>query len=215
MPKVQPQSASLIVEAVASVVKNIMEKYDCSHDWQHIQRVRKLALKLAHSFEPGHVKLFEVELAALMHDLNDCKYSNVVDIPNLLKSSGLSDETVIEEILFIIDNVSYSKEVKNIKSGTVVPITKELACVRDADRLDALGAIGIARCCAFGGIKSRRLYSLEDFEGAPNTTAEHFYEKLLRLKNMMCTDLGKKIAQERTGIMETFINEMRREVFED
>jgi uncharacterized protein len=215
MPETTHDSYSSVIEAVAAVVKRIMEKYDCSHDWQHIQRVRKLAMKLAHSFKPGQVKLVEVELSALMHDLNDGKYSSVVDIPQLLKTNGLTDESMIKEILFIIENVSYSKEIENIKKKKVVPITNELACVRDADRLDALGAIGTARCFAFGAAKSRKFYSLDNFENEPNTSVEHFYEKLFRLKDMMCTEMAKKMAEKRTVIMKTFIDEMRREVFED
>ena len=215
MPETNPGSHQSVIDAVASVVKNIMEKYDCSHDWQHIQRVRKLALKLAQSFKPGQIKPLEVELAALMHDLNDSKYSNVVDVPQLLKSNGLTDESVIKEILFIIDNVSHSKEIENIKNNTIVLVTNELACVRDADRLDALGAIGIARCLAFSAVKRRRIYELDDFENGPNTSVEHFYEKLFKLKEMMCTDMGKGMAEKRTEIMKTFINEMHREVFED
>lgn len=198
-----------VLEKVKAVVREEMEKNDCSHDWQHIQRVTKLALHLASSVK--EVDVFVVELGALLHDLNDHKYAARFDISSILLSFGVSQE-VVRQVVHITENVSYSKQMAKISADEKEVLTEELKCVRDADRLDALGAVGIARCCAFTAIKHQRLYNVNDFEGDGKTVVGHFYEKLFNLPDLMCTELGRQMAQERIKIMRDFVDQMRREI---
>lgn len=198
-----------VLEKVRQVVKTEMEKNDCSHDWHHIQRVTRLALHLAKSVSGADH--YVVELAAFLHDMNDHKYSARFDISLLLRELGV-DNATISKVLFITENVSYSKQMEKIKKNEEEVLTDELKCVRDADRLDAIGATGIARCCAFTAVKGKRLYNENDWEGDGNTAVGHFFEKLFKLPDLMCTPLGRQLAEERIQIMREFIKQLEDEV---
>ncbi len=185
------------------------ESEGSGHDWWHIHRVRNLAVHIA---EIENADLFIVELAALLHDLDDWKISgdkNLTQTRSWLKRFELSHEQ-IERVLVIIEEVSFK--------GAKVPTpttTLEAAIVQDADRLDAIGAIGIARTFAYGGNKKRLLYhpdekpqlhaSFEEYQNTTASTISHFYEKLLLLKKRMNTKTAKEMAEKRHQFMETYL----------
>ncbi len=165
------------------------------HDYYHIERVVKMAKRIA---QEENADLFLVELSAWLHDLGDYKLHNGVDraaelISGFLLLQGLGSET-IKKVLEIVSQVSFSK-------GNA-PTTLEAKIVQDADRLDALGAIGLARTFAYGGSKQREIYNPESPE---ETSIQHFYDKLLKLKGLMNTDAAKKLAEERHLFLEQFL----------
>lgn len=176
---------------------------DPSHDWSHILRVRKLALAIAqHEIESGQqVDLELVEMGALMHDLGDAKYAQAEGEAESLIRHLLTDHWPEERIIMllqIIDNVSYSKECKR----PCVMDGREWACVQDADRLDAIGAMGAARCLIFGGCRNRSIV----------TSLEHFEEKLFKLKGMLKTTKGRALADERHRFMLQFYHQIHSEL---
>lgn len=166
------------------------------HDLDHTLRVYRMALNIAEN-EGADTEI--VGLAALLHDVDDRKISpetcdSLGRARDFLHSHGLSGGSS-EKILRIISQVSYS--------GGKVPDSLEGKCVQDADRLDAMGAIGIARTFAYGGSKGRRIH---DSAGEDKTTSvQHFYDKLLKLENLMNTETGQKLARERHIYMEEFL----------
>jgi len=187
------------------------EEDGSGHDWWHIHRVRNLAIHLA-NLEGGD--LFIVELAALLHDLDDWKLSGDEKMEQtkawLIQTGLLSEQS--EKILSIIAEVSFKG------AGVETPTTSlEAAVVQDADRLDAIGAVGIARTFAYGGNKGRLLYHPDEnpemhdsFEAYQKTTAptiNHFYEKLLLLKDRMNTSSAKKMAEGRHQFMEKYLEQ--------
>ena len=193
----------VVVCAAEDFVKKELAGVDGSHDWWHIHRVRNLALKLASMegiSEP--TKLEVIELAALLHDVKDWKYSGsdhagVTAVEEFLQSINYSPEHT-KTILFVISNIGF----KEVLSKKMKPaITPELGIVQDADRIDAIGAIGIARCFTFGGSKHRVLHdptiaprtelSKESYMKEKGTTINHFHEKLLLLKDKMKTKSGR------------------------
>ena len=190
---------------------------DCSgHDYFHTLRVYNMAVKLA---EQEHADLDIVRLAALLHDVDDIKlspetYANQDRAAGCLRAHGVS-ETRIKTICGVIGVVSFRG------SDSVTPETVEGKCVQDADRLDALGAIGIARAFAYGGSRGRVMYDPEvkpvenmDGEQYQNhcaTTVNHFYEKLFLLKDLMNTDTAKKIAEQRENYMRRYLAEFLKE----
>ena len=180
-------------------------------------RVYRLAIQIA---EQENADMLIVQLAALLHDVDDVKLSlethetkrNAV---RFMKNSGVDDK-VIASVCKIIDEVSFAG------TDSVVPSTLEGKCVQDADRLDAIGAIGIARAFAYGGSKGRRIHDPDikpmtnmnkaDYNQNHNSTSiNHFYEKLLLLKNMMNTETAKKMAMHRQAVMEDFLEEFMAE----
>jgi len=167
------------------------------HDYYHIERVVKVAKKLA---EEENADVFMVELAAWLHDLGDYKLNDGVNRSAELISGFLLLENVeaeiIHKVIEIVSQVSFSKGNK--------PTSLEAMIVQDADRLDALGAIGIARCFAYGGKKGNEIYNPEHPE---ETSIQHFYDKLLKLKDMMNTSAAKKIAEERHQFLENFLQQ--------
>lgn len=183
------------------------------HDWWHADRVRATSLSIQ-AVEGGNLDV--VELAALLHDVGDRKVINAFeDDPTIaeafLKSIGV-DQKMIDEVIYVISNMSYSKSI-----GTVeIEKPLELQIVQDADRLDALGAIGIARAFAFGGSRGRPLYdpaasvqehaTSADYKNAETSTLLHFDEKLFRLKGTFNTARAEHIAQERDAYMHDFYN---------
>lgn len=196
-------------------VKVFFEHDTTGHDWWHVQRVTRLALHIAKE-EGANVAL--VEPAALVHDTDDWKLSGANGYPNairMLLAVGYKEHQ-IDQILEIVEQVSY----KGAGVDTV-PRNLEAMVVQDADRLDAIGAIGIARAFAFGGSKNRPLYlpnvgpqfhsTFEEYKAAKGHTINHFYEKLLLLKDRMNTATAKALAEERHRFMEIFLEQFNRE----
>lgn len=226
-----PANAAKVVEATEQYARDEMAGNDGSHDYAHVDRVRRSALSLA--AEEGvtdPVTLHVVELAALLHDVNDAKYAGAGAAPpgivvrELLERLGC-DAGVVDRVVHVVPNVSYSKEL----SGAKPELTIELRCVQDADRLDAIGAIGVARTFCFGGSRCRALYVPEETtetvhevssevyagrnaKGAKDVgTVAHFYEKLLRLAGMCKTEAGRRRARRRHDFMLKFLDEFRGE----
>lgn len=213
------------VRRAEELVEREMGGRDASHDAAHALRVRDLALSLA--AEEGLAapdRLLTVELAALLHDVGDYKYTknNVEDmsvVEMFLQEVGL-DEGQKDEIVAIIKGMGFKNEVSN---KSIVEPTLEFAIVQDADRLDAIGAIGIARCFTYGGSKNSALHdprilprdslSKEKYmsKEEKQTSINHFHEKLFKLKDMMKTEAGKRRAEKRHRFMEEFVAEFYEE----
>jgi uncharacterized protein len=201
-----------IIPRTAEFIRQRLKDDASGHDWWHIDRVRKNAVFLAQA-EEADAGL--CELAALLHDIADWKFHGGDESAGpkaaraWLESQG-ADETLIERVCCIIAGVSY----KGAGVATAMP-TLEGRCVQDADRLDAIGAIGIARAFAFGGHFGRLMYdpdhppelhaSFEAYKSKSGPTINHFYEKLLLLKARMQTETGRKLAEERHLFLETFL----------
>lgn len=169
------------------------------HDFDHTLRVYHMATRLA---EEEGADLQTVQLAALLHDVDDRKLSpetceGKLRAVNFLEENGVENEK-IQEIVGIISRVSFSAQLPP-------PDSIEGKCVRDADRLDAMGAIGIARTFAFGGSRGRRMHDPEGVD--QNASIQHFYDKLLRLKDDMLTPTGKRLAVERDRYMRAFLEQ--------
>lgn len=166
------------------------------HDYFHIERVVKVAKRIARE---ENANLFLVELAAWLHDVGDYKLHGGIDKSAELISEFLSELSVSQEIISktieIVSQVSFSK-------GKLAE-SLEAQIVQDADRLDAIGAIGLARVFAYGGSKEREIWNPENPE---MTTIQHFYDKLLKLKDLMNTNSARKIAEERHQYLEEFLD---------
>ena len=195
-----------------------MHNAEGGHDWWHIERVWKNAKLIAKN---ENADLFVVELAALLHDVADSKfYDGDENIGPEKAKQFLESISVEKEIIVHVENI-----MRNIsfKGGNFTNdfLSEELAVVQDADRLDALGAIGIARAFNYGGFKNREIYNpsiapnfemdKEAYKKSNAPTINHFYEKLLLLKNKMNTATGKKLAEERHRFMEIFLAQFYRE----
>ncbi|PHR13677.1 MAG: phosphohydrolase [Aequorivita sp.] len=207
-------SSEEIIKNTIAFVKNELQNAEGGHDWFHIERVYKNALLIS---ESEKVDRTIVSLGALLHDIADSKFHNDDETigpkkaRQFLKTQNISEE-IIAHVIKIIENVSYKGGNQTQKFHS-----KELEVVQDADRLDALGAIGIARTFNYGGFKNRKLYDPEikpnlhmtpsEYKASDAPTINHFYEKLLLLKNRMNTETGRKIAEERHAFMETFLKQ--------
>ena len=173
---------------------------DCGgHDFYHTLRVHRLALRIGRE-EQGDLEI--IQLAALLHDVDDHKLSPETCGNKDRAAAFLRDREIpaerIDWILRIIDQISFS-------SNYGAPDSLEGKCVQDADRLDAMGAIGIARAFAYGGSHSRAIHDPENNDNT--TTLQHFYDKLLRLKDRMNTPTGRELARERDAFMELYLKE--------
>ncbi|MES2828602.1 MAG: HD domain-containing protein [Bacteroidota bacterium] len=210
-----------IIDQTIQFVKMKLTKAEAGHDWFHIERVYKNALEINQK-EKGDVII--VSLAALLHDIADSKFNDGDEElgPRIAGEFLLTlaiPESIITHVQEIIKNLSYKASL-----GLVNFHSKELDIVRDADRLDALGAIGIARAFTYGGYKNRLLYdpnikpvlkqSKEQYKNSTAPTINHFYEKLLLLKDLMTTDTGKVLAQERHSFMLSYLQHFFKEVGE-
>ena len=194
-------------------VQKIYDQFDASHDFQHIERVLQNAESiLATEPEADHEI---VRIAVLLHDVSDKKYSDTKENEDaLLNSLNLSEDKKLH-IKEIIESVSFNG------GNEVEAKSIEAKIVRDADRLDAIGAVGIARTFAFGGAKGRKLYddaeevriqmSEEDYRSKSTASVTHFYEKLLLLKDLMTTEKGKQMAEERHAFMVSFLQQLKNE----
>jgi uncharacterized protein len=206
-----------IIQKTTEYIKQEFGDDSSGHDWWHIYRVWKNAAAIC---KHEQADLFIVQLAALLHDLDDWKFNESEDeTPHRAKawmeSCGV-DSKINDAVCEIIMNISY-------KGAQVENKMKSLEgfIVQDADRLDAIGAIGIGRAFAYGGYKNRPLYdpempnqmhaSFEQYKNSKSATINHFYEKLLLLKDMMNTATAKKIAEQRHEIMLNFLDHFMKE----
>ena len=201
-----------LIKAVSNEVKQQFTGEGSGHDWWHIYRVWQMSRHLSKHYPKADS--FTIELAALTHDMADHKLMDhpeegEKEIENLLKKHDLSFATV-DKVLHIVQNISFKGAKVEEKMGSL-----EGKIVQDADRLDAIGAIGVARTFAYGGSKHHELYNPEipveqqdNFEKYKRSTAptiNHFYEKLLLLKDRMNTEAAHSIARERHAFMEQFL----------
>lgn len=207
-----------LIENIVEFVKEKLKGAEAGHDWYHIERVWKLSKKIA---ETEDCNLEVVELAALLHDIADPKFHNgdetvALKVSREFLESRHAPEDIIKSVLFIIKNISFKNRAEAPEN---LPI--ELKIVQDADRIDAIGAIGVARTFNFGGFKNNLMYdpeikpnlnmSKEEYKKSNGTTINHFYEKLLLLKDLINTPKGKEIAAERHDFMLQFLDQFYKE----
>lgn len=205
-----------LVQNAAKFIKEIFQNDFSGHDFFHSMRVYRTAINIA---EAEHADMEVVALAALLHDVDDRKLSPMTaekkeNAARFMCSQNVS-ESEIRQVCQIIDEVSFKG------TDSVRPSTPEGKCVQDADRLDALGAIGIARTFAYGGSHNRTIYDPElpprtamnqaQYYSGNSTSLNHFYEKLFLLEGMMNTETGKAIARKRTQYMQQFVDEFLNE----
>jgi len=218
-----------IIEKTELFVKQILSKDSTGHDWWHIHRVRNLAKRIAR--EEG-ADIFIVELAALLHDIGDYKFfqgdeeTGAVKVREWLSSLEIPP-LFIDKIVEITSKISFMHtlpakgERSNKKNFPIPTLSKELMAVTDADRLDAMGAIGIARAFTYGGFFNRPIYdpaikpsksiTKEEYKITEAPSINHFYEKLLKLKDMMHTKLGRKMAKRRHRFLNLFLKQFFKE----
>lgn len=205
-----------IVEQTEKYVYNHLKSDVSGHDWFHIDRVRKLALHIARNEKKGNE--FIIEMAALLHDIPDDKLNHHTEdgwsmLVDWFGKIELDEETV-SDIMQIIETISYSAG-----EGALPSVEAEI--VQDADRLDAIGAIGIARTFAYGGKKGQPMYdpslkvrekmTKQEYRMGKSSSIHHFYEKLLQLQDLLNTDTAKTIANERHEYMVRFLEEFNKE----
>ncbi len=212
------EAESAVVIATKNYVKRELLDAEGGHDWFHIERVYKTAMAIAKN-EAANLEV--VSLAALLHDIADYKFNNGNEeigpqkAAKFLTSIKVQD-AVVEKVIAIVKNIGF-------KGGKQKPDFEsiELAIVQDADYLDAMGAIGIARAFNYGGFKNRKLYdpaiapdlemTKETYKKSTAPTINHFYEKLLLLKDKMQTKTGKKLAEKRHRFMENYLDQFFKE----
>lgn len=207
------KSQNLINDTIAFVKKEL-ENAEGGHDWFHIERVHKNAVLIANG---ENCDILIVQLGALLHDIADSKFHNGDETvgpkkARLFLESKTVPENTITHVVNIIENISFKGSHETRKFSSL-----ELDIVQDADRLDAIGAIGIARTFNYGGFKNRSIYnpeikpnlnmSKEEYKNSDAPTINHFYEKLLLLKDKMNTKTGKEIAAQRHDFMELFLSQ--------
>ncbi len=207
-----------IITNTIDFVKQTLKNAEGGHDWWHIFRVwnnTKLILK------SEKANTLVCELGALLHDIADHKFHDGdeekgVNMAKVFLQDQKLDSKIIEAVLDIIKNISFSKNIESNEAKSI-----ELEIVQDADRLDAIGAIGIARAFNYGGFKNRKMYdpdikaknytSTKEYVKSDAPTINHFYEKLLLLKDLMNTETGKEIANQRHNYMQDFLNQFYKE----
>lgn len=209
-----------LIEETAVFVKTILQAESSGHDWFHIERVWRNA-KIIHDKEDQGDRLV-IELAALLHDLADEKLTDEAEglskIQYFLEGEGLS-ESKIEKVLEIVQTISFSKQVTKDK------LSIEAKIVQDADRLDAIGAVGIARAFTYGGHSGQLIWDADKpvrknmtksaYRNGETTTINHFYEKLLLLKDQMNTETGFAMAKDRDAFMVSFLDQFFEEIGRD
>jgi len=198
-----------IIRITEEFVKHNLKEYDSGHDWWHIERVRRLA-KFINKKE-SLADPFTLEIAVLLHDTADSKFAgNDIEqgyamIIDFMERNGMSD--IKDQVIEVIRNASFSK--KNPSGNLNDPL---LLVLQDADKLDAIGAIGVARAFNYGGFRNNTIYIPDEQPiGKSNSTVGHFYDKLLKLKDMMHTATGRSIAEERHLFLEKFLEQFYRE----
>jgi len=209
---------TLVINKTVEYVKRSLENYESGHDWWHINRVWNLSKRIARD---ERVDLYVVELGALLHDIADSKFHDGDETVGPVKSRQFLQSlyvrpTAVDHVSKIIEHISF-------KGGNHTQAFRslELDVVQDADRLDAIGAIGIARTFNYGGFKNRAIYdpnippnsnmSKEEYKGSNAPTLNHFYEKLLLLKDKMNTKTGRMLSQQRHEFMERYLEEFYKE----
>lgn len=210
-----------LVKLTAEYVKSKMlrESMKQGHDWWHVYRVWRISVAIAKKERGADIDI--VQLGALLHDISDWKFSNGDESAGerattaWLKKAGADPDT-IRKVSYIVRNVSFKGA--GVKDNMK---TLEGKIVQDADRIDAIGAIGIARAFAYGGNLGRPMYdpgikpethnTFKQYKASKSTTLNHFYEKLLLLKGRMNTKTGKKIAKNRDAVMRKYLSEFFRE----
>ena len=204
-----------IISITISFVKETLKGAEGGHDWFHIERVYKNALLIA---KEEDVDEFIVSLGALLHDIADAKfYDGDETVGPKMAREFLESQEVDEATILHIENIINFISFKSSLSSGEKFTSPELEVIQDADRLDAIGAIGIARCFNYGGFKNRALYnpeiapnlnmSKEEYKKSTAPTINHFYEKLLLLKDKMNTNTGRRIAADRHVFMEQFLSQ--------
>ncbi|KAG9039277.1 hypothetical protein FRB95_011862 [Tulasnella sp. JGI-2019a] len=219
-------SVKSLIATVEGLMEETMKKYDPSHDALHVRRVRKTAIAIARTLDPAP-DLLVVELAALMHDLADKKYVKLPEgttayqhflpfFQALPKNDTLDiiSDGRLQTIIKIVENVSWTTE-KRLRAGQDGGITewyrecRELHCVQDADRLDAIGAFGIIRCAAYSAVVNQPLFLPSDDssgERDPSKSAiGHFHDKLLLIRERLKTDAGRAMGEKRHQVMLDFL----------
>ena len=218
-----------IIKKTELFVKKTLSEDSTGHDWWHIHRVRNLAKRIAR--EEG-ADIFLVELAALLHDIGDYKFfkgdeeAGAAKVGEWLSSLEISP-SFIDKIIEITSRVSFmlslpdKQKGRDKKNSTIPTVSKELMSVTDADRLDAMGAIGIARAFTYGGFFNRPIYdpaikpiksiTKEEYKITEAPSINHFYEKLLKLKDMMYTKIGRKIAKRRHRFINLYLKHFFKE----
>ena len=204
-----------IIDLTKAFVKETLKNSEGGHDWFHTLRVFNNAQHIA---KGESVDTDVVALGALLHDIADSKFHDGDETigPKVAREFLFKhnvDSQVIEHVVDIINNISFKSSIDSPQKFTSL----ELDVIQDADRLDAIGAIGIARCFNYGGFKNRKLFdpsiqpnlnmSKEEYKNSTSPTINHFYEKLLLLKNKMNTKTGKQIAVQRHHYMEQFLEQ--------
>lgn len=237
-----------MIESAKEFIREKMKKNDPSHDWLHVERVYRNAVYIAEEEREMNKLVFDLEvvkLAALFHDLVDFKYDHDVGkgletvcrerLAEFFASFPMYPANKIELIQYIIMNISWRKELEAEQTGRTQELSAELKIVRDADRLDAIGAIGVGRCFAFAGHKQRPFYAsrqeVNELVGDGDTdgpltydkynqqtvrnegsTIGHFYDKLFFIAERMQTDTGKRLARDRHEFMNAFVQQFSREI---
>jgi uncharacterized protein len=212
-------SAADIIAQTVGFVQETLKNAEGGHDWWHIQRVHTNAKRIA---QTEKADILIVELAALLHDIADSKFHNGDEeigpktAGDFLTSINV-DSAVVEHVQQIIRHMSFKSSFDKVTFHS-----PELAVVQDADRLDAIGAVGIARAFTYGGFKGREIYNPEvkpnlnmskaEYKNTTAPTINHFYEKLLLLKDKMNTATGKQMAQQRHDFMESYLQQFYTEV---
>jgi len=218
-----------IIEKTELFVKQTLSKDSTGHDWWHIHRVRNLAKRIARH---EGADIFIVELAALLHDIGDYKFfqgdeeAGAAKVRKWLSSLEISP-LLTDKIVEITSRVSFMHTLpdkgkrKGKKNSAIAILSKELMAVTDADRLDAMGAIGIARAFTYGGFFNRPIYdpalkpsksiTKEEYKTTEAPSINHFYEKLIKLKDMMYTKLGRKMAKRRHRFLNLYLKQFFKE----
>lgn len=205
---------ALVIQNTVDFVKNQLRNAEAGHDWWHILRVWKNTRLILQTQEADHLVC---ELAALLHDIADAKFHHGDEeigprtAENFLRQEDLTEPT-ITHVVRIIRNMSFKDSIEGTSFHSL-----EMEIVQDADRLDALGAIGIARAFHYGGYKNREIYNPDippqayltkaQYQDSRAPTLNHFYEKLLRLKDLMHTQTARRIAEQRHAFMESFLQQ--------
>ncbi len=211
---------SEIIHDSISFVKQQLVKAEGSHDWLHTERVWKTAMLIG---PKENADMLVVQLGAIFHDVADSKFHNGDEeigpriTEEYLKNNTSLEQATIEHICNIVRHISY----KGGHSEAAFK-SKELDVVRDADRLDALGAIGIARCFSYGGYKKRAIYdpdiqpnmnmTKDEYKNSDGPSINHFFEKLLNLKQLMVTEKGRELANKRHHFIEQFLHQFMHEI---
>jgi len=195
------------IKAAEEFIKKRVERYDSGHDWWHIDRVRRLAQHI--NVHEKSADPFALEISSLMHDYADSKFAGEEsdkaygDAMDFLEKNGM--EEISGRVLNVMRNISFSK--KNPSGDLSDPL---FLIIQDADRLDAIGAIGVARAFNYGGFRNNPIW-VPDNENKVPSTISHFYGKLLLLRDLMNTETGRRLAEERHTFLEVFLKQFYNE----